>query len=69
MKLNNLFHSQHLETCLHDQYGRFWSTVKEPVHISDTKVTLQIPLTISGWKILPDREPSSVCSVNFLHVT
>ena len=57
----HLFMSQHLEMCLAKEFSeRLWPTVKEPVQLSKSEVTLVIPDESAGWSIIPDKMPCVV---------
>ena len=53
---------QHLEKCLANEFShiQLWPTVKEPVQLFKSKVTLVVPDKSTGWNIVPDRIPCDV---------
>ena len=54
--------SQNLHEYLKNQYPglKFQDIVKQPVHLTGSEVTLDIPDNTPGWRIVPDRKPVKV---------
>ena len=54
---------QNLKRSLEEVYTgvKLRPTVKEPVHLSNDKVSLIVPNDVAGWSIVPDKLPCEVC--------